>query len=400
MPDLLTASLVFIGGLVLLGKGSDFFVEAAARIAKILGVSEFVIGLTLIAVGTSLPELAAGVVASYAGETEIVLGNVVGSNIANIALIMGFSALIAPLLTEREMFYRDGYILLGVSFIFYYFAFDRVITGLEGFILISLFLLYTSFLFKFKPSLSRVYRISEYADFLYDLDKIVDLRSHARFVRKGINLNAHFMLMRIYLRQMKRLLRVGRSIVNLLIQITDDSRRREYKTRINGYLRELRGSVLYEILVLSVSGFSIYLGAEFFIGGAVDIADILGIAPSIVGLTIVSIGTSMPELVVSLQSARKGFGSMVIGNLIGSNIANVTLIIGVCSLISPISLGKTPALQDLNISYIIPFMIFISFIGVLFIRSWWVVRRYEGVIFLSLYLGFLLWLLSSSAVLM
>jgi len=381
-----------------LGKGSDFFVEAAVRIAKILGLSEFIIGLTLIAIGTSLPELGAGIVASYSGQTEIVLGNVVGSNIANIALILGFSAVIAPLLTEREMFNRDGYILLGISSIFYYFAHDGIITDIEGIILIFLFFFYTAVLLKFKPEISRVYRITEYVDFLYELDKIVDLKAHARFVRKGINLTTPFMLMRMHLRHIRKLFRAGRSIGTFPIRITDDGKRVEYKNRINDYREKLRRSIFYELGILLISGSAIYLGAEFFVGGAVDIASILGIGPSIVGLTIVSIGTSIPELAVSLQSARKGFGNMVIGNLIGSNIANITLIVGVCSLIAPISLGITPELQDFNISYIIPFMIFVSFIGVIFIRRGWNISRFEGIIFLLLYSGFLLWLISSTGI--
>lgn len=396
MSDLLTASLVFTLGLVLLGKGSDFFVESAAKIAKILGVSEFIIGLTLIAVGTSLPELSAGMVASYSGQTEIVLGNVVGSNILNITLILGLSAVIAPLLTEREMFYRDGYILLGVSFIFYYFARDLVISNVEGIILISLFLFYTASLLKFKPEISRIYRITEYVDFIYELDKITDLKSHVQFVRRGISLYTPFTLIRMQLWHMKKLLRAGQSISAFPIKIRDGGRRAAYKNRIIEYGNMVRRSIFYEISIILVSVFAIYFGAEFFVGGAVDIATILGIGPSVIGLTIVSIGTSLPELAVSLQSARKGFRGMVVGNLIGSNIANITLIIGICSLINPVSIGSTPKLQDLNISYIIPFMIFVTLTGVLFIRIGWSVRRSEGIILLLMYFGFLLWLVSTT----
>ncbi len=398
MSDLFTVSLVFITGLILLGKGSDFFVEAAARIAKIFGVSEFIIGLTLIAIGTSLPELAAGIVASQSGQTEIVLGNVLGSNIANIALIMGFSALIAPLITEREMFYRDGYVLLGISFLFYYVAYDGTINAIEGIILIFLFFFYISILLKVRPSILRFYSITEYATFLYELDKVVDLKAHARFVRKGINLNIYSTLLKRHLKQTKRLLKLGKRILTFPIRLTDDEKRAAYKIRIRDYKEKLRMNILYELGILLISGLAIYLGAKFFVESAVDIAKILKIGPSIVGLTIVSIGTSLPELAISLQSVKKGFGNMVIGNLIGSNIANITLIIGICSLISPISLGMTQELQSLNIFYIIPFMIFVSFIGVIFIRIGWVVRRSEGIIFLLLYFGFLLWLISNSVI--
>jgi cation:H+ antiporter len=399
MSDPLTVSLVFITGLILLGKGSDIFVEAAARIARILGVSELIIGLTLIAIGTSLPELGAGIVASSSGQTEIVLGNVVGSNIANIALILGLSAAIAPLLTEREMFYRDGYALLGISFIFYLFAYDGVVTAIEGIVLISLFFLYTSILLKFKPELLRIYRIREYVNFLYELDRVVDSRSYYRIVRNGINPRTYLLLLRRHLVQIRRLLHLGMRVLTLPIRLTDNARRAEYGTRARNYIDHLRKNIFYEFMLLLVSGLAIYIGAEFFVGGAVEIADLLGIGPSIVGLTIVSIGTSLPELATSLQSARKGFGSMVIGNLIGSNIANITLIIGVCSLIAPVSLGANAELQNLNISYIIPFMIFVTALGIVFIRRGWVVRRGEGIIFLLMYLGFILWLVSNPVIL-
>ncbi len=396
MSDLLTSSLVFTLGLVLLGKGSDFFVESAAKIAKILGVSEFIIGLTLIAVGTSLPELVGGIVASYSGETELVLGNVVGSNILNITLILGLSAVIVPLITEREMFYRDGYILLGVSFIFYYFTRDLIISNAEGVILLLLFFFYTSFLLKFKPDISRIYRIREYVDFIYELDRIVDLKANARFVGRGINPSAHLRLMRRHLGYIRKLLRAGKSIGTFPIQIMDAGRRTAYKNRIKDCGEELQRGIFYQLLILLISGVIIYIGARFFIGGAVDIATILEIGPSIIGLTIVSIGTTLPELTVSLQSARKGFGGMVVGNLIGSNIANITLIIGVCSLITPISLGTTPELRDLNISYIIPFMILVTFLSVVFIRTKWIIRRSEGIVLLLMYFGFLLWLVSTT----
>lgn len=401
MPDLLISSIVFVIGLVMLSKGADFFVEAAAKIAKILGVSEFIISLTLIAVGTSLPELGAGIVASYSGQTEIVLGNVLGSNIANIALILGISALITPLVTKKEMFYRDGYALLLVSSLFYYTAYDGTIDPLEGAALVTVFFTYTAILLKFKP---RIPELKEYANIFYDLDRITRIQRQARLLRKGGGITAHMDFLKMYISQLRRLLRTGKSIGTFPIKMLDHRKRGDYIRKVRGYRERLsrvkeyrerlRESLIRDLGILLVSCAAIYLGAEFFVGSAIDIATAIGVGPSVIGLTIVSIGTSLPEFAVSLQSLRKGFNQMVIGNIIGSNISNITLIIGICALISPVSLGINEELRHVNEYNIIPFMIFVSLLGVIFIRTGWSIRRFEGILLLLIYSGFLFWLMN------
>ncbi len=401
MPDMFTALALFIVGFFMLMKGADFFVESAAKIAKIIGVSEFIIGLTLIALGTSLPELGAGIIASYSGETEIVLGNVVGSNIANIALILGMSSVIAPITTHKKMFYRDGYMLIIISLIFYYFAYDGAVNSLEGIILLGLFFLYTLILLKFKP---RINRFKEYVNYLYDLNKIEKIENRLRILKNGRHITAHMSFLRVYLLHLRRLLKAGRRVGVFSMKRVNDNKKgdylqsaigyRERLKKIKEYQEQLKESLIHDIGVIFVSGIMIYLGSKFFIGGAIDIATILGIGPSIIGLTLVSIGTSLPELMVSLQSAKKGFNQMVIGNIIGSNIANITLVLGICSLIAPVSLGSNPQIEYTNIHIILPFMIFMSFMGVISIRVGWRVQRFEGILFLLMYAGFLIWLIS------
>jgi cation:H+ antiporter len=376
MPDVIAASATFVLGFIILVKGADFFVESAARVARILGVSELVIGLTLVAVGTSLPELVTGVVASYSGQTEIVLGNIVGSNIANIALILGSSALLAPLITGKEMFYRDGVVLMTSSVLFYYFASDGAISYLEGLVLLWFFLMYTTTLLLFKP---RIEGFGEYVNYMYHLSRISELEKQFRMV---LNLGV----------------RVGVFPINIL----NGERRREYLSRLRAvreYGKQLQEMAIKDLGIIVVSLAAVYLGAEFFVRGAVDIAHILGVGPSIIGLTLVSVGTSMPEFVVSIQAARKGFNQMVIGNILGSNIANITLIGGVCAIIAPISLGVSAGLRDMNEHYIIPFMIVVSLLCIIFIRSRWTISRREGIVLLLLYAGFLAWLISTPAIL-
>jgi cation:H+ antiporter len=133
---------VLILGLVLLVKGSDFFVQAAAAIAQKLGVSEFVIGLTLVAVGTSIPELASSVAASMQHQSDIVMGNIVGSNIANIGLILGVAATLAVIKTREEMVKRDGYLMLFAALVLYLFMLNGTISRVEAVLFLLLYCAY------------------------------------------------------------------------------------------------------------------------------------------------------------------------------------------------------------------------------------------------------------------
>ena len=140
--------LILLLGLVFLVKGSDYFVKAASTIAKKLGVSEFVIGLTLVAVGTSIPELASSIVASIQQASGIVIGNIVGSNIVNIGLIVGVAAFLSPMKTEVEMLKRDGYIMLFAAVLFFVFALNGELSMIESGIFVLLYVAYVFFLFE------------------------------------------------------------------------------------------------------------------------------------------------------------------------------------------------------------------------------------------------------------
>jgi len=377
LPDIISAFLIFAGGFLFLSKGSDLFVESIARIAKTFGISEFIIGLTVIAIGTSLPELLTGITSSLTGNPELVLGTAVGSNITNISLIIGLTSTVSLILINREIFYRDCYILLGISFLFYFFAYDSVITNIDGLILIGLFLFYIAFLFRFKPSISFLYNFQEYLDFVYGFDTLVDFSTYKRILLRGLDFKTH-----------QRLIRAGLSLgwklgtipISLAVKGLDGH---TYVSLIDSYKERLRKNLVRDFMIFIIGAVAIYIGAKYFVKGAVYIADILNVGQSIIGLTIVSLGTSLPELAVSIKSARRGLSNMVLGNVMGSNIANITLVIGASALILPINI------PDFSISYVIPFMILMTFLLILFIRSGWHIRRLEGIIFLILYLVFL-----------
>jgi len=172
--------LLMIVGLVLLVGGSDKFVESGSGIAKRLGVSDFIIGLTLIAVGTSIPELASSIAAALKGSSGLIVGNLVGSNIANIGLIVGISALIASIKTDETMLKRDGYILLFVSIIFTLLAIRGVIDYIEGLVLLIVYFIYVLFLIETQAVIKQKFHFKEFVGYLLKFKFIGTLLNHSK----------------------------------------------------------------------------------------------------------------------------------------------------------------------------------------------------------------------------
>src|SRR3989338_3457471 len=154
--------VVLIASLALLIKSSDYFVKAASSFARRLGVSELIIGLTFVAVGTSLPEFASSIVASFLGQDEIIIGNVVGSNIANIGLILGISAIIAVISTRKTNVKMDGYLMVFAAILLAAFAFDRVISRIEAVVFLIFYSGYVIYLFEKSQDLKQEYHFKEY----------------------------------------------------------------------------------------------------------------------------------------------------------------------------------------------------------------------------------------------
>jgi len=322
--------LELIFGLALLIKGADVFVESAVRIAEKLKVSELIIGLTLVSVGTSLPELAASVLATYRGTPGLAVGNVVGSNIANIGLILGLSAVILHFKTNERILKRDGYIMMFASVLAYAFLVDRVITRGEGFFLFLFFVAYMVFLFEEKP---KYYGLQSFIVYFFKLEYL------------------------------KTIGRAGRP------------RDREDREKGKGYTRD--------IVLLMVGVIGVVYGADFTVKGAVALATELGIPDTIIGLTVIAFGTSLPELGVSLSAARKKRGAILVGNILGSNTSNILLILGVSSMINPVTV------TGLTLYYSLPYMLLISLLLLLFLRTDWRIKKSEGAILFNFYLFFL-----------
>ena len=334
--------LFFAVGLFFLVSGSGFFVKSGASIAKKLGVSEFVIGLTLIALGTSLPELISSVLASFRHESGLVIGTIIGANIANIGLMVGVASLIGVLKTKQHMLSRDGFIMLLGSFLVFIFIFNGVISRLEGVIFFLLYISYSVFLFETKPEYKGRFGFREFLKYFFRFEYLITIRSR---VFSGIRY-------RIQPKEKKKLVE----------------------------LFELE--LFKDIIILIIGGFLLYYGAEYVVEEGVFFAGFFNVPKTVIGIFI-AIGTTMPEMSVSIAAARRGLGNIVLGNAIGSCITNVFLILGVSSLIHPLSISH------LNIVYTAPFLVVMSVLFLSFIRSGWRIRKAEGIVLLSLYLFFL-----------
>lgn len=341
----ITNFLILLLGLVFLVKGSDYFVKSASAIAEKLGVSEFVIGLTLVAVGTSIPELASSILASIQHASGIVVGNVVGSNIVNIGLIVGLAAFLSPMKTEVEMLRRDGYIMLFAAVLFFVFALNGELSKIESGIFLLLYIAYSFFLFEEAEKYEGKLHFKEFIIYFFKFEYINSAKQKINGISNGANSSS------------------------------------EDSDNINSQSKK---GFSKDILTLVLSCAAIIIGANYFVEESIFFAKLVGISDTIIGTTLVALGTSLPELAVTVSAARQGYGNIALGNIIGSNITNVLLILGVSGLLFPIAVAK------ISLFFSTPVMIFISVVLLIFISTDWEIKRWEGVALIAIYAAFLL----------
>ncbi len=306
--------VMFVGGLVVLVFGADWLVRGAARMAAWMGISPLVIGLTVVAFGTSAPELAINVQSSLAGQPDIAIGNVVGSNIANILLILGISAVIAPMVVQQQVVKQDVPLMLGISVIAYLYALDGLISTLEGVMLFSALLFYIWFLIhQSRTETSEVEQ--EYAQ--------------------------------------------------------------EYAVH---EAKSLRGWLVNIGLVILGLGMLV-LGSNWMVESAVAIARWLKVDELVIGLTVVAVGTSLPELATSAVAAWKGERDIAVGNVVGSNIFNLMSVLGLSAIIVPIGIP----VSETAINFDLPVMIAVAFASFPVFLVGGQIYRWEGVLFLGYY---------------
>lgn len=305
---------LFFVGLIIIYLGAKWTVNGSSNIALIMGIRPIIVGLTIVSIGTSLPELVVSLVAAINKSQDIALGNIIGSNIANIGLVLGLSAIIRPLKINRSTIKNEIPIMIGFSLLFYFLAFDNRISATDGFILFS-------------------------GIFLF----------------------------------------IGYCIYNA----------RYNKERSEDVIHELEGSIKkkhsikFELLLIVSGIIGIIVGARIMVDSAVFLARHFGMSDLFIGMTIVAIGTSLPELATSMVAAYQNKDEISVGNVIGSNIFNICMVIGIISIISPFTVERLILNRE--------FLIMLAFSVLLYPLALhrMTLTRMKGVIFLLGYAGFI-----------
>jgi cation:H+ antiporter len=312
MPGGISPWISTPAGFVFLWLGAEALVNGASRIAHRLGISKVVIGLTLVAFGTSLPELLVCVTAAFRGTPDIALGNVVGSNIANVGLIIGVAAVIAPLVAGRPLRARDLPWAIVAALLVGAFALTGQFGRLAGLLMLALFTGYMVHLFRTETNGPAAQRTRE----------------------------------------------------------PDPP----------------AGGVALEAL-MAVAGFAMLLiGAPLLVDGATAVARALGISELVIGLTMIAVGTSLPELATAVVASARRHPELILGNVVGSNIFNLLLVLAMTSVVFPVPVGAVALRQD------IPVMIGFSLVLLAVCLGGRRVSRVEGGALLTLYLAYTAWL--------
>lgn len=314
--------IMIVIGFVLLVKGADFLVDGSSRIAKKFHIPEIVIGLTIVSIGTSLPELLVSITSATKGYSDMSLGNVIGSNICNLLLILGVSASIRRLKLKKETRYIEVPLCIAYTLIFIVICNSgNMITRPEAVILLVLFNLFIAYTVAMGIKGEKFDKEPELENADKEHDKKIKLRKE---------------------------------------------------------------SMLYSVLKIVLGMIGLKYGGDFIVDNAVIIAEYFHISEKVISLTIIAIGTSLPELVTSVVAAVKGNSDISVGNIIGSNIFNMTFIIGIASLIKPITY---------NIAYNMDLIIFLLAGVLLFLFQYIppknMVSKRNGVLYLVCYVFYM-----------
>lgn len=318
---MLWAWTALIAGIGILVFSADLFVEGAAALARRLGMSPLLIGMVIVGFGTSAPEMLVSALASFEGKGGLALGNAYGSNIANIALILGLTALIRPIPVTDEVLRRALPVLMLVTLLAVFQLLDTLVSRWDAVILLGVFVLLLFFSMGKKQTDSEAAPITA-----IQIENIS----------------------------------VSRSLLRLALGLG--------------------------LLIFS---------SQILVWGAVAIAQAFGISDLIIGLTIVALGTSLPELASSLAAARKGEHAIALGNILGSNLFNTLVVVGIAGLVRPISAGTGLLPRDMGLMTGLTASLFLLGYG---FRKPGNISRMEGGVLLLVYCGYSVWLIRSTLI--
>ncbi|MEQ9200142.1 MAG: calcium/sodium antiporter [Rhodospirillales bacterium] len=316
---MLLASLAVVGGLLLLVWSADRFVEGAAAVAAHYSISPLLIGMVIIGFGTSAPEMMVSAFAAVEGNPGLALGNAYGSNIANIGLILGVTAMICPIAAQSVVVRKEIPVLLGITALSALLLADGQLDRLDALVLLGVFAVL-----------------------------------------------------------------MGWSIVEGL-RNRDDPLGAEVQEGLDEKSDSLTKSLAWVVIGLIL----LIASSRLLVWGAVEIASSLGVSDLLIGLTIVAVGTSLPELAASLSAARKGQPDLALGNILGSNLFNTLAVVGIAGVIAPTPVPQEILHRDLLVVGLLTAALLVVSFG---FRGAGIINRFEGTLLLASYIGYTAWL--------
>jgi len=343
---LLLHSILFIVGITGVYFGAEWLVKGSSRLSRDLGIKPIVIGLTVVAFGTSSPELAVSLTASIKGSNDIAIGNIIGSNIANIGLVLGIAAIVLPLKVERVILKRELPLMIGISAGLYFMAIDRKIGFIDGLFLFTGIILFIG----------------------YQIYSTLNSKKESR----NSTCNSEDVL-------------ASASSVNSSCQQADSSSPHK-KTGIPESTNEegqTKRHLLSNIVYIVIGFACLLVGSHVLVKSAIFIADSFGISEMVIGMTVVAFGTSVPEMATSVVSALKKETDICVGNVIGSNIFNILMVLGSVALVRPLNVARE------TLFFEFPIMLLFSLALIPMIRGRLMVNRLAGIVLVSGYLAFI-----------
>lgn len=312
--------LMLAGGFGALYFGAEWLVRGAARVASTMGVSRVVVGLTIVSLGTSAPELVVCIIANLDGSGDLLTGNILGSNVANIGLILGATALVRPLDVPNRVVGRDVPIMILVSLFFFPLVMDHELNQGEGAVLLGILVVYVAFTFRTPAK---------------DMEEILEGAGDLSEERDG---------------------------------------------------GEADASMAKDIALIALGAAGLGIGGHAIVSGAAYVATALGVSQDVIGFTVVALGTSLPELVTSLVAAFRRHADIAVGNVVGSNVFNLTAVAGTTSAIRSFQIDSPMLATEFGA------VLALSVLVWPIVASARTVRRAEGLLLVLAYLGFMGWI--------
>ena len=340
--------VLLVLGVIIVLKGADWLTDGAVNIATRFGVSQMVIGLTIVAMGTSMPEFCVSMVSALKGTPDLAVGNVVGSNTLNTLLIVGCSALVAPIMVKRSSVKRDIPFAVVASLLMLLFCLDGAIGRVDAAVLFAGFCLFMFVTLKYAKTTE---------------GPAAAVATSGAATTTGIS--------------------------EAFTSQASSSEASSSETSAQEASQASGTSMLKAVVMLVVGLLCLIAGSNMFVDNASFVASSLGVSDAVIGLTIVAGGTSMPELATSMVSAKKGNSDIAIGNVIGSNVFNILMIIGITGLVKPMHIA---GITTLDLIMMLASMLLMWF----FCRTTYKVKRWEGAVLTIIYLAYLTWLIMNA----